>query len=170
MRNRRYPIDLSTNMAVCDANYIRILKLLPCFSLDATRKVGLPSLGPLDSGCVVILKVEEAFRYTSTVSIRFIFSGSHARYFRPPALSMRLYHDASTAEVTSYQDHGRFHLNAQQGVSPGESPEFTADEKQQVNAFLAECLMLCIEHGMSHQLPQIPQKAVSPEQSVPSLG
>ena len=162
MRNRRFPIDLSSNMAVCDANYIRILKLLPCFSLGATRKISLPSLGPLDNSCLVTLQVEETFRYTSTIGIRFIFSGGHAPYFRPPALCMRLYHDASTAEVISYQDHGGYHLNAQQGGRP----EFTPDEKQQVNAFLAEWLMLCIEHGLSHH---VPYEITRSEQSVPSL-
>lgn len=156
-RQRRFPIDLSGTMAVCDANYIRILKLLPGFTLHACRTLALPLPGmDTDSrlGCteffareraaLVILDVTDCQRYTSTVSIRLLLQEFASPYYRPPVMQVRLYHDASTAEVVSYQEQGSFHLRSQ----PGKGPEFTPDEKQQVNIFLAEWLTLCMEHGL----------------------
>lgn len=134
-------------MAVCDANYIRILKLLPGFALNAAREVALPSLKGISSAtqhCLVCIQVVEAFRYTSTVSIRVVLHGKVIPYYQPPVMFVRLYHDASTAEVVSYQEQGAFHLRAH----PGDGPEFSVDEKQQVNIFLADWLSLCMDHGL----------------------
>jgi len=147
--HRCHSIDLSGSMAICDANYIRILKLLPGFGLHATREIILSAPGPLLGslcGQQVIFEVLEIQRYTSTVSIRMAQIGKVPNFYRPPLMLVRLYHDASTAEVVSYQEQGAFHLRAQ----PGDGPQFTVDEKQQVNAFLAEWLVLCQEHGLGN--------------------
>jgi uncharacterized protein YqiB (DUF1249 family) len=146
---RRYPIDLSGNMAVCDANYIRLLKLLPDFALHTTREISLAAPGPdtIDSGHLVVMHVEECQRYTSSVSIQLHLQGVSTLFYRPPVIRVRLYHDANTAEVVSYQEQGSFHLRSH----PGNGPEFTPDEKQQVNIFLAEWLTLCMQHGLGRR-------------------
>jgi uncharacterized protein len=136
-------------MAICDANYIRILKLLPGFGPNVTREIVLSAPGPLLGkfcGQLVIFEVLELLRYTSTISIRMAQIGITPYFYRPPLMLVRLYHDASTAEVVSYQEQGAFHLRSQ----PGEGPQFSVDEKQQVNAFLAEWLVLCLEHGLGN--------------------
>jgi len=150
MQSRRHPLNLSTTMAVCDGNYIRLLKLLPGFSAGQQRAFALPALGKhLHGGLehVVQLQVVEKFRYTSSVSMRVQLSGPGSAYYQPPTIQVRLYHDASTAEVVSYQQQGAFHIRP----LPGTGPEFTRDEKQQVNALLAEWLTLCLDHGLGRQ-------------------
>lgn len=148
MHNRRYPLDLSSAMATCDGNYIRILKLLPDFRLGQARHFSLPAPGaePVSGSQahLVEMEVTERFRYTSSVRLQLRVVGTHSRYYRPPQLHVRLYHDACTAEVVSYQQQGAFHVSP----LPGEGPEFAPDEKQQVNALLAEWLTLCLQQGL----------------------
>jgi len=141
---RRYPVDLITAMAVCDANYLRLLKLLPDLSLNASRIIGLPVP---DSAAIdrVEFQVMETFRYTSTVVIRLDASGLEpSAYYRPPVMLVRLYHDACNAEVISYQDK----TTAGFQMMLSDSIEFTPDEKDQVNLFLAEWLQLCLQQGL----------------------
>jgi uncharacterized protein YqiB (DUF1249 family) len=76
-----------------------------------------------------------------------LLSGPGSAYYQPPLILVRLYHDASTAEVVSYQQQGAFHVRA----LPGDGPEFSLDEKQQVNALLAEWLTLCLEQGLGQR-------------------
>ena len=58
---------------------------------------------------------------------------------------VRLYHDAGTAEVVSYQDHVGF--KALYGED--DAPRFNWDEKNQINLFLADWLTLCLDGGLA---------------------
>lgn len=151
--HRRYPLDLGECMAVCDANYIRLLKLLPHLRIDCTREIWLdspPGNTPHGSHAdnaahhVVRMRVIDSQRYTTTLCISLLPPSPGDLYFRPPAMLVRLYHDADTAEVLRYQEHSGFHLGGKYWGRPG----FSVDEKQQVNAFLGEWLVLCMEQGM----------------------
>jgi uncharacterized protein YqiB (DUF1249 family) len=137
-------------MAICDGNYIRLLKLLPDLTPTARREFTLPVLGASDAATAhrVALEVVETFKYTSTVSISLEAPGPGSAYYRPPAMLVRLYHDANTAEVTSYQDERRIRVLYQED----ELPRFYPDEKEQVNLFLAEWLALCLEAGQGHHI------------------
>jgi uncharacterized protein YqiB (DUF1249 family) len=137
-------------MAVCDGNYIRLLKLLPDLTPAARREFTLPELGARDRATAqrVVLDVVETFKYTSTVSIVLEVPGLSSVYYRPPAMLVRLYHDANTAEVISYQDERRIRVMYQED----ELPRFYPDEKEQVNLFLAEWLALCLEAGQGHHV------------------
>lgn len=130
-------------MAVCDANYIRLLKLLPDMHAAGRREFLLPQLGA--GAQRVVIEVVETFKYTSTISI-VLHAGLESAYYRPPAMLVRLYHDANTAEVTSYQDERRIRVMYHED----ELPRFYPDEKEQVNLFLAEWLALCLETGQGH--------------------
>lgn len=141
LQPRRHPIDLSARMAVCDGNYIRLLKLLPDLSAAARREFTLPALGA--GAQHVVLEVVESFKYTSTVSIVLEMPGHASAYYSPPAMLVRLYHDANTAEVISYQYERRIRVMYQET----ELPRFYPDEKEQVNLHLAEWLALCLETG-----------------------
>ena len=132
-------------MAVCDANYIRLLKLMPDFSLDASRSFTLPTLGNSAQENIaqtVDLAVVEAFRYTSTIRISMGTSAGNS-FYHPPSILVRVYHDANTAEVVSFQE-----WNNRVMPLPEDAPQFYPDEKEQVNMFLAEWLTLCIETGL----------------------
>lgn len=150
MQSRRHPIDLSARMAICDGNYIRLLKLLPDLTPRARREFTLPELGAPDTAAAhrVVFEVVETFKYTSTVSINLDVPGLASAYYRPPAMLVRLYHDANTAEVISYQDERRIRVLYQED----ELPRYYPDEKEQVNLFLAEWLALCLEAGQGHHV------------------
>jgi uncharacterized protein len=147
LQSRRHPIDLSARMAVCDANYIRVLKLLPHFAPAARRVFALPALGAaptLASTQQVQLEVTESFKYTSTVSICLVVTPAVSKHYQAPSMLVRLYHDACTAEVVSYQNQRRIHVL----YDMTETPRYHPDEKEQVNLFLAEWLGLCLESGL----------------------
>ncbi|NNE37788.1 MAG: DUF1249 domain-containing protein [Gammaproteobacteria bacterium] len=153
MNVNKYTIDLSEQMAVCDANYIRLLKLLGKMKAPGSRTVELPQLG---NGCSkgqisVNLEVLEDFKYTSTISIRqmlandVISTQENRAHYNAPEMIIRVYHDAKTAEVTSYQNHRHF-----KAIYPVPNQfMYHSDEKEQLNLFLAEWLNLCINEGLS---------------------
>lgn len=144
---RRYPLDLGECMAVCDANYIRLLKLLPDLRPECGREIWLdgPGSDTLQQAVrqVVQLRVIDSQRYTTTLCIS-LHPEIREHYYRPPSMLVRLYHDADTSEVLRYQEHSGFHLGGKSWGMPG----FSVDEKQQVNAFLGEWLALCMEQGL----------------------
>lgn len=154
MKVKTYTIDLSEQMAVCDANYIRLLKLLgPTRSLRR-RVIALPHLGNVVSRkqVHVCLEVLEDFKYTSTIAIRQVLKTGAGRendtafQYNTPEMIVRVYHDAKTAEVTSYQNHKHF-----KAIYPVPNQfMYQSDEKEQLNLFLAEWLNLCINEGMSN--------------------
>ena len=155
MKVKTYTIDLREQMAVCDANYIRLLKLL---GKPKSKRLGmqhrvidLPQLGGNSSERIsVSLEVQEDFRYTSTVVIRqLVQEPSATTVIRPsryqaPEMVVRVYHDAMTAEVVSYQNHRHF-----KAIYPVPNQfMYQSDEKEQLNLFLAEWLNLCINEGL----------------------
>lgn len=187
MNDRQYVIDLSRQMADCDANYIRLLKLMP--ELESFRTTCLESLASTASGgnheqsvpdfrardfytvgaagseadCTrefviaspvgegeevrVRISTVEVFRYTSTLEIVQLTRVS--RWVDPPAILVRLYHDAVTAEAVAYQGHKSFLAK----YATPNSKMYHQDEKRQINEFLGEWLNLCIQAGRSLKVP-----------------
>jgi uncharacterized protein YqiB (DUF1249 family) len=157
---RKFPLDLSAALAVCDWNYLRLLKLLPRSKIGNFQSIGLPNLGKLNNP-VVELRVLEDFRYTTTIVMTIITSSLHhadsepaprtkagaSEFFKLPHLRVRLYHDACTAEVIEYQGEISFFLRAHpiKDLQPGNA----IDDKQQVNELLAHWLQLCLDHGVA---------------------
>ncbi|MBT5188091.1 MAG: DUF1249 domain-containing protein, partial [Kordiimonadaceae bacterium] len=104
-------------MAVCDANYIRLLKLLGNTRSLSRRLVTMPQIGigTNREQISVCIEVIEDFKYTSTISIKQLFTNLHTdrkinsikdrdRLYKAPEMIVRVYHDAKTAEVMSYQN------------------------------------------------------------------
>jgi len=184
MSHSRYSIDLQKHMAVCDANYIRLLKLFP--QLEAYRDKILENSSTRDSQfdktakskessgddiqkplgelkrefCIsnatakgetvtVELTVLETFKYTHT--LKMIQKPTLTKWMKSPIMIVRVYHDASTAEVISSQGHKNF-----QPRYPLLNPKmYHTDEKKQVNLFLGEWLSLCLSEGRSLKFPPI---------------
>ena len=148
MAQGRYKVDLVGHMAQCDANYVRMHRLLPELFDRDLRTVTLSLPGGKDAAQdderTLSFRVTERCPYTTTVSLQFHpGQGDWHEAIPAPALSVRLYHDARTAEVIAYQGEDRFlgiydYPNAQ-----GRHP----DEKAQLNRFLGEYLALCLGHG-----------------------
>ena len=182
MPRSKYSIDLQKQMAVCDANYIRLLKLVPQLEMyrsqilrtasdkgvdfdNACKYIELnnadvhkPFNGLKKEFCVadtlangeavtVELTVVETFKYTNTLKI--IQKPELTEWIKNPVMLVRIYHDASTAEVISSQGHSKF-----QARYPRVNPMmYHSDEKKQINDFLGEWLSLCITVGRSVDVP-----------------
>ena len=187
MPRSKYSIDLQKHMAVCDANYIRLLKLLPQLEkyrdkilenssgrgihFDKTdnykksssddiqkplselkREFCITDVAAIGETVTVELSVLETFKYTHTLQI--IQKPALVEWFKSPIMVVRVYHDASTAEVISSQGHKNFEARY-----PLLNPKmYHSDEKKQVNLFLGEWLSLCLSEGRSSKLPSIPVK------------
>ena len=137
---QRYVPDLQEMASLCEANYARLLRLLPheqtgrCFALEH----GLFSAN-------IQLNVEEDHRYTTMLVIS--QDGYGPAWLQPQSMNVRMYHDARMAEVLSYQRQKRF-----DGRYRYPNPEMRApDEKVQLNKFLAEWLDHCLRFGRASQ-------------------
>ena len=156
MARRRYSIDLIADAAECDANYARMHRLLPELFDRDVRSVVLPLPGGVDADDetaadgapgrerTLAFRVTERCPYTTTVSVRFQPGEEDWHAMLPaPHLTVRLYHDARTAEVTAYQGKDRFRGRYEYPNGEGRHP----DEKAQLNRFLGEYLALCLAQG-----------------------
>lgn len=136
----RYRVDLVELQAACEANYARLMQLLPAMreAVGAQRRVAL-SLGEHALG-VLALEVLETCPYTSTLSVRQEFS---LPWLPVPHMEVRVYHDARMAEVIGAQSARRF-----RGVYPYPNADMhQPDEKTQLNLFLGVWLSHCLACG-----------------------
>lgn len=151
--NRRYVPDLKKMSAACEGNYIRLKKLLPDFQLGYEKSFLMTPSSNSEEGANaaastnrknearITLKVTESFPYTSTVELT--QEGINPGWIKPPSMVVRVYHDARSAEVTSYQNQKRI-----QGKYVYPNPQMRMpDEKAQLNQFLAEWLIHCFTFG-----------------------
>ena len=185
MSKSNYSIDLIKQMAECDANYIRLLKLVPQLRAYRDRSaMGYPLLdsdisnheemkrtisnkepekileGLTSEFCIadfcnssqkvtVKIKILEAFKYTTIMEIT--QQPELKKWMTNSPMLVRVYHDASTAEVVSYQGH----RNLRARYSQPNPKMYHADEKMQVNKFLGECLTHCLKAGRSANVPEL---------------
>lgn len=142
MKNKFIP-DLSKQQALCEANYARIMKLMPDIHQDDEREFQVSLAGQEST---VHLKVEERFTFTTTVIVRLSMS-RRSEWLEAPQLQVRLYHDARLAEVicpqTRYQLKGKYPYPNKLMYQP--------DEKMQLNDYLAQWLSFCLNHGYQQQ-------------------
>lgn len=136
---RKYVPDLKRQMAQAEANYLRLLKLLPDLDTCDRREFQLMH----DQHRVRIrLEVDERFAYTTSV----VVSQQHeqaSRWLAAPKLVVRLYHDARVAEVICTRQRRQL-----AGVYPYPNRQMhQPDEKAQLNAFLGEWLSHCLAQG-----------------------
>ena len=182
MSKSSYSVDLIKQMAECDANYIRLLKLVP--QLQAYRNNSFAEMAMLENSgrdkdiiealknsaepekllegllvefCIadersfggkvtVEIEITEAFKYTTTLEIR--QKPVLEKWMTNPSMLVRAYHDASTAEVISYQGH----KNLQPRYEQPNAKMYHSDEKMQVNRFLGEWLTHSLKVGRSTEL------------------
>lgn len=148
----RYRVDLSKQQALCDANYLRLRKLMP--ELEEREQWSF-AVSTTTGSWQVSIEVEERARYTTTVRVSQQGgplagkvgpgdeqSGSLAWTFSPQ-LTVRLYHDARMAEVIAWQRHR--YMRARYEYPNRQM--YQCDEKAQFNRFLAEWLSHCLDQG-----------------------
>jgi uncharacterized protein YqiB (DUF1249 family) len=137
IRKRTYRVDLSAHMAECDVNYQRMLKLFPAMREQDEMRIVLTSGA---GGTSVRIKVLERSRYTTLLHL---IQQPELNWGSSPNMRIRMYHDASSAEVVEYQYENRFHGHYEYPNQRMRHP----DEKVQLNKFLGECLSLCLSIG-----------------------
>ncbi len=141
-QSRRYSVDLPAHMAECDANYVRLMRMFPDLREKDKQHINLPLTG-LDA--VVVFDVLEKGPYTTLLKIDVSSEQKWLEMAAAPAMTVRVYHDAQSAEVVSYQAQNRFH-----GAYEYPNTRMRQrDEKVQINRFLGEFLSLCLSHGAS---------------------
>ena len=100
----RYRLDLIELQATCEANYARLMRLLPDMrGLVGARRVAL-SQGEQMLG-VLALEVTESCPYTTTLQVRQELS---LPWLPLPHMEVRVYHDARMAEVVGAENARRF--------------------------------------------------------------
>lgn len=143
-KKSNYSVDLPAHMAECDANYHRLMQLFPNLREQPEQRIGLP-LTALDAQ--VVFQVLEKGPYTTLLSMQVDSKEKWTKMAAAPAMTVRVYHDARSAEVVSYQAQNRFHGKYEY---PNQRMR-QRDEKVQLNRFLGEFLTLCLAHGASTQ-------------------
>lgn len=138
----RYKIDLASQQAECEANYHRLLKILP--GIRQSEEKNEPWLFEIGVGTVsgeVRIEVMERAPYTTTIKIT--QQQASNSWAKAPTLTVCLYHDVCMAEVVAWQNHRRLRARYEYP-----NPDmYQSDEKAQFNQFLREWLTLCQSHG-----------------------
>lgn len=141
----KYRVNLPLQMAECEANYVRLKKLLLNMSDDRCQF----AISKGAEAWLHTIQVIERSPYTTT--LRLIQKADFARqgsWLQMPCLTVRMYHDACLAEVLAWEGHKRLRPRYEY---PNQAM-YQCDEKLQINLFLGEWLTLCLNQG--HLLDQ----------------
>ncbi|WP_404341015.1 DUF1249 domain-containing protein [Pseudoalteromonas mariniglutinosa] len=131
----RYIQSLPKYLTLCEHNYVRALKLLPNERLpEQVRKVQLGS-------STFMIKIDSVAKYTMDISI--IQQSGNVKQLKPLYLTVRLYHDAKVAEII----HHDYHQRIKPSYGYPNPKMHHKDEKYQLNAFLYDWLVACVENG-----------------------
>ena len=107
-----------------------------------SKKTKTISLDFGDHAVKVRIAVTDRGPYTTTVFIDQV--NGKKKWNVIPNISVRIYHDAKSAEVVSIENQSVFHGSYEYPNKKMRQP----DEKEQINKFLGEILSLCIEKGL----------------------
>ena len=143
-RRKRYVPDLALDMAECDTNYVRLMRLFPEMHSAPDRTFGVR--GQMDDGAVVTISILERCRYTTMVEVQVESDEAQERpWLKWPFIEVRVYHDLQSAEVVRFERHrvAKYRYDVpNQGM-------YQPDEKSQINRFFGELLTFCLAHGYS---------------------
>ena len=135
-----YLVDLRSQQAECEANYVRLCKLLPSLERQEQWEYHLAANDERSTEKIQ-LKVIERAPYTFTLEITQA-QANHA--FEPSrVLRVRMYHDARMAEVVAWNKQ----WNTRASYDYPNERMHQKDEKLQLNRFLGEWLAHCLARG-----------------------
>lgn len=141
----RYKVDLPLQMAECEANYLRLGKLLVNNQLPALQNEFRFMVARGQQHWLHLLRVIERSPYTTTLELSRTALDTSSNWLKMPKLTLRMYHDAKLAEVLAWEGHKRLRPRYEY---PNQAM-YHNDEKYQLNRFLGEWLRVCLEHGHS---------------------
>ena len=153
---KKYIPDLNRQMALCEANYARLMMLLPDIE-NCDQRDFIVDMAQQQS--MVSLAVLERFKFTSTLSMKQLTLGVKSnpqiQQMIAPSIQVRLYHDAKMAEVVASSKASQL-----KGKYPYPNKSmYQVDEKLQLNEYLAQWLSHCLTHG--YQSEQILRNSLS---------
>ncbi|MBT8449441.1 MAG: DUF1249 domain-containing protein [Gammaproteobacteria bacterium] len=137
MTNKTYQYPFGSFMQQCEFNYSLLCRLMPTNNDEDTF------VYRLDDGTQLELNVTEQHRYTAFITLtqKHTHSRQELLDFR---LNLRLYHDARQVEV--FSPDGR----AMEAIHAYPNPAMhQTDEKYNINHFLSDLLLHCLQHGRS---------------------
>jgi len=140
----RYKVDLSLQMAECETNYARLIKLI-AHHLQPGNDEFRFMMSRGDHQWLLILRVLERSPYTTTLQLTQTAVADISSWLHMPRLTVRMYHDAKLAEVLAWEGHKRLRPRY---VYPNQSM-YQADEKLQINQFLGDWLKIALECGLN---------------------
>lgn len=144
----RYKVNLPLQMAECETNYIRLIKLLTNNQQDQRGNPHDEFRFMVARGAqhwLHLLRITERSPYTTTLELSRTTLGASSSWLAMPKLTLRMYHDAKLAEVLAWEGHKRLRPRYEY---PNQSM-YQSDEKYQLNRFLGEWITVCLEHGHS---------------------
>lgn len=140
--SQRYKVDLAGQMACCEANYVRLLKLMPDYEQTNVWQYQVQSAGKIWQ---IRLNISERARYTTMLEI---FQEDGFRHWGgSPTLQVRLYHDVQMAEVIAWRHHRRLKPK----YDYPNANMYQKDEKAQFNRFLSDWLIHNQANGYSKE-------------------
>ncbi len=133
----RYKVDLRSLQSLCGLNYAKLAKLMP----DQEQRDSWQYSASSDGQHRIDIRIVERAPYTTTIVIE--QAGEISEWLRQLSLGVRIYHDATMAEVINWTRHRHF-----LGRYPYPNKEmYQMDEKAQLNQFLSDWLGLCLAQG-----------------------
>ncbi|GLS24878.1 DUF1249 domain-containing protein [Marinibactrum halimedae] len=137
---KRYVVDLRHQQAECDANYVRLTRLL--HGMPEKQEWEYAVEGSHSQVAErVSLRVIESAPYTSTIEVKQVESPH--QWSKATVLKVRMYHDAQMAEVVAWDKH----WNTRSRYEYPNPRMYQRDEKAQFNKFLGEWLSCCLSQG-----------------------
>ena len=137
-----YVPDLVADLAQCDANYYRLLRIFPEIDECDAKKIGFEA-DRYEKATVDFL-VTERCPFTITLDLRIEIYPEH-RIIKWPNLQFRIYKDTKSAEVISFEQHRKFEYR----YPLFNENLFQPDEKSQANRYLGELLEHFMKRGYS---------------------
>ncbi|WP_339669185.1 DUF1249 domain-containing protein [Dasania marina] len=140
---KKQTTDLAGQMAECEANYARVMKLMPDMASVSLREFWVQL--PAQQRAHFRLEVLERCAYTTIMEFSQLESSFAGQLDWAPAphFTLRVYHDARMAEVSAF--HGNHRLRSNYDY-PNKSM-FQRDEKAQLNKLLGQWLKHCVNFG-----------------------
>jgi uncharacterized protein YqiB (DUF1249 family) len=132
---RRTTQRLARLMELYESNYLLIRLLVPGLALLEQGDQHVSAV----PGCVdLLLEVLEKEKYTTTLRLTYLFDDASRDRVEEPDLTIRIYHDARTAEAMSGLIHGRRHEQRRTR---------DLDDGWVLNRFLYKWIRYCLHRG-----------------------
>lgn len=138
LQTKTVSVDIQAHHAQCELNFHRLLNLMPRWREGQQQWAFAVGAG---TSFRVQMRVIDAAPYTTTVEVT-----QQQQGLQPPRLLVRLYHDASMAEIISWDRHRHW----QPRYDYPNPQMYMPDEKLALNRFLGDWLEICHTQGYAH--------------------